>query len=76
MEIFPNQSNSGRYNVELTGFQAEKEIKVFNTLGVIVWEVTTYNDEVVIDISSFSKGMYFIKVTDRENEKTERILFN
>ena len=74
MSVFPNPSENGIFNVELEGFGTQKQIEVFNTIGAKVWEKSTSNDLLTIELSDLKDGVYFIRVNDSSNSKTERIL--
>lgn len=54
----PCASQLGIMNYEL----GIKEVKIYNVLGEVVKECTMDNAQLIIDISSFAKGIYFVEV--------------
>ena len=61
--IFPNP-NSGKFTI--TSNNKLKEIALYNVLGEIFFTQQIISDNIKqeIDVSYFSKGIYFVKVTD------------
>ncbi len=69
--IYPNPSG-GIINVFT---DKDADLEIFNTEGKIIFrERLTGNNQRQIDISSYPKGMYFLKFTDRDNIKIEKVL--
>jgi len=73
--VYPNPNNSGIVNID---FEKADNIKVVNTLGVIV-----YNEKVdhaigtkTIDLSGFDNGIYFICVSDGANFAKHKVILN
>ncbi|MEI7596326.1 MAG: T9SS type A sorting domain-containing protein, partial [Bacteroidota bacterium] len=56
INIYPNPSNTGIFNVEGTGIS---KIEVLDNLGRIVFSTTTKT----IDLSTQSKGIYIANIT-------------
>ena len=75
INVYPNPTE-GVFNVD---FSNATNIKVFNALGVIVYDekieqATTGTKH--IDLTTFSNGIYFINVSNRTNSSNHRILLN
>jgi hypothetical protein len=64
-EIFPNPS-SGIVKIVSTGMLANYSIKVFNVIGIVVYENKEPKyDDFNIDLTNFENGIYFIElITD------------
>lgn len=70
LNIYPNPSK-GVFNIELKDIGKNASLEVFNTMGTRVIS-QPYKSE--IDLSSQPKGVYFIKVTDKERMNTSKII--
>jgi uncharacterized repeat protein (TIGR01451 family) len=65
--IYPNPS-SGLINIKIPqNFAEAKTLEIFNSIGQL--QILKTNIFSVIDISSLPKGMYFIVLTNQENQK-------
>ncbi|MEK6616660.1 MAG: T9SS type A sorting domain-containing protein [Bacteroidota bacterium] len=74
--IIPNPSN-GKFNIEITNFSemnSEIRIEIYNTLGEKVFQSIINTQQSAIDLSTQSKGIYFIKVISGENIFTQKII--
>ena len=74
--IYPNPSN-GKFTVEIEGLQqANCKLTICNLLGQEIY--TTFfkgqQTTLAIDLSGFSKGLYFVKVYDGTNNYTQKII--
>ena len=67
--IFPNPT-SGSITIDLTT-DSSFEIVILNMIGEIVYK-TTSAQSISIDLSSQVKGMYFVKITDKNNFTTNK----
>jgi hypothetical protein len=61
--VFPNPSNGKFYIESKIGIKSDLEIKIYNSLGEILF-TTKFKNE--IDLTSFSNGIYFIEVNTDE----------
>jgi M6 family metalloprotease-like protein len=64
--IYPNPAYD-RINIELQGIKGNISIRIYNVLGVLVYDEIADNQSTTIDISSLNKGVYFIYL-DEEKE--------
>ncbi|MCE9539264.1 MAG: T9SS type A sorting domain-containing protein [Bacteroidetes bacterium] len=71
ISIIPNP-NSGSFTITITKNDKAisiKEIKVFDIVGKVIWETGASSNNVVnVDISDFSKGVYYLRVTNELGE--------
>ncbi len=70
VSIYPNPSN-GIINVNITSKEAM--LAVYNVLGEQVINVKAFGGNNTIDLSSFSAGTYFVRVTENEKVITKKI---
>lgn len=67
--IFPNPS-SEKMTISLKdNSYSEKVIKCFDVLGKEVFETTSFNKVIQIDVSTFSKGIYIIQIQSKESKQ-------
>jgi hypothetical protein len=72
--IFPNPT-TGKFTVNITGYQLPKNVLVLNSLGQIIYEIKEFNGQIDIDLSPFSPGIYFVKISDGETVKIEKVVY-
>lgn len=69
INIYPNPS-SDKITVSLNdNSYSEVIIKCFDLLGKEVLSISTFNKVTQIDVSSFSKGLYFIQLQSKQNKQ-------
>jgi len=63
MKLLPNPTTQ----VAVLSFEKadEKQIRVFNSMGKLIFETTTVNTEVDIDLHKEQSGVYYVQVTDK-----------
>ena len=73
--VYPNPSN-GNITVEIprNNSNADNQISIYNSLGSLVWQKNTSEVLVNIDLQSFSKGIYFVKIFNSERNYSEKIV--
>jgi hypothetical protein len=73
--LYPNPSD-GKITIDIPegNNKADHHIIIYNSVGSLVWQKSTFNDMVNIDISSFPKGMYLVRVYDKEKTYKEKII--
>lgn len=74
--IYPNPNN-GKFQLSMENFSFNKSSKVFvlDVLGNIVQENEMSSQNLTIDISSQTKGMYFVKIENEQGIKVEKIIY-
>ncbi|NQY29661.1 MAG: T9SS type A sorting domain-containing protein [Flavobacteriaceae bacterium] len=74
IDVFPNPNN-GVFTLSFNSCIKSSEIRVYDTLGKIIYYKIMRNDnKVFIDISNCAKGVYFVKVSSNTMSKTKRII--
>ncbi|MHC1703192.1 MAG: T9SS type A sorting domain-containing protein [Tenuifilaceae bacterium] len=76
--IFPNPTN-GEFKLNLTGLKSNKvEITIHNSSGMIVFkkEYKTSSNELheLINVGNNSKGIYLVRISDKQNYITRKII--
>ena len=52
----------------------DNQISIYNSIGSLVWQETTAKTIVDVDLHSFSKGIYIVKINNNETNYTEKIV--
>jgi hypothetical protein len=68
--VYPNPT-TGKITIECEGME---RVEVVDITGKLVYEIPVSNDVLEIDISAFSKGVYFVKVFSAEGVAVERVV--
>lgn len=63
IRIFPNPSN-GLITMEF-GFEGEKTITITNSIGQVIRQLKTTDEQQTLDLSAEAKGIYLVKVESR-----------
>ncbi len=74
--VYPNPSN-GKFTVNIEGIQqANGKLSICNLLGQEIYTTLFKGQQTTLDIdlSDFSKGLYFVKVYDGRNIHTQKII--
>lgn len=74
VKVYPNPSNSGRVN--LANLPESSDIELINMIGQTVYTEKASGNSTV-DVSNFSKGTYFFKITSpNEKPKMVKLILN
>jgi len=65
ISIYPNPATT-ETTITFSEAQKSTSIKVMNTLGECIQQLTTSNKQLILDMSGYAKGIYFVRI---ENEK-------
>ena len=76
--VYPNPC-SDNLSIALSGIKDKKtNVKISNALGEIVYESSTIYQTPIytkhVDVSSFSKGIYFVIVNDGTNSSVQKVI--
>lgn len=71
--VYPNPAQ-GFIKVALNKRNENHQVSILDISGKIIRIIENYISEQTIDIGSFSKGVYFIRISDRETSEIKKIL--
>ncbi|WP_394758986.1 CotH kinase family protein [Flavobacterium sp.] len=71
--IYPNPASN---LITINSSNTINKIEIIDIYGKLVKIITLNENEIKTDISSFSKGIYFIKIYDENDIKTEKLIKN
>ena len=77
LEVFPNPS-TGRFQVELGGFEETVQLRVHNAIGQVVHEQNVSNayraTSTTIDLNGFDDGMYYMEIREKDKVYVEKLV--
>jgi hypothetical protein len=57
-------------NLDVTQLQ----VKLFSSIGQLIFEKRADNSELIIPVTNYSNGIYFIQINDKTNSKTFKVI--
>lgn len=76
--VYPNPANEVlNINFELSTGADKAEIAIFNAIGQVVYQntVNAESKTLKVDVSSFEKGLYFVKIADNQgNTQNQKVV--
>lgn len=69
--ISPNPANS---TINISSYKIINQISIYNLLGENILNFIADKKETSIDVSNFSKGIYFLKATTEKNIITQKLI--
>ena len=74
-EVYPNPT-SGILNIEIKN-NAVDNIRIYNSLGRIIYHINNIQQEnIIIDLSKFNKGIFYLKIETLKNSFSRRIILS
>ncbi len=71
-EIMPNPA-SGILNIQLEA-SVPGTIEILNTVGQVVYQSAIYNQQTVVNIGTFTSGIYFVKLKQGNTTRTKKLI--
>jgi hypothetical protein len=71
--IYPNPSE-GIFSIQCNSISEDINIKVYNTLGQLILEQKSKQENTVIDLSAYAAGLYYLKVRTQNSEETIKLI--
>ncbi len=73
--LYPNPSD-GEITIEMPkgDYDNENLISVYNSVGSLVWQNSTPDNVIHIDLSQQAKGVYFVKITNKNSILTKKLV--
>lgn len=77
IEVFPNPATD-IISIKLNDFDADGKIEIYSSIGKLMEAIDLssqlQNDQINVDISSFKKGLYHIRISGPEISKTFKVI--
>ena len=71
--IYPNPTN-GLLHIEQKNSMNNSMLSIYNACGVNVYSTKMHSSTETVDMTGFSKGIYFIRINDNEHFITQKIV--
>jgi hypothetical protein len=76
VKLYPNPNN-GRFTIALTNIGVEATVSVYNVLGSRVYNSSVNNQtDMSVNLPELQKGIYFVKVADKKEQFTKKMIVN
>ena len=70
---YPNPAKD-KVNIDLLDYDKYKTLSIYNVMGVRVITQSINQDKTQVDVSGLSTGVYFIQLSDGNNNKTHKLV--
>ncbi|MCK5823893.1 MAG: T9SS type A sorting domain-containing protein [Ichthyobacteriaceae bacterium] len=71
LNVYPNPTKS---SIKINSIQGNKQINIYNIVGVNVYYNVTVNDNVQVDMSTFKSGIYFVEVIINDAKQVVKVI--
>jgi hypothetical protein len=73
LQIYPNPA-SGFIRITTPKNFDRAEVNIFNSLGQMVFENSMQSGNIVVDVSDFDRGMYFVLIKSEEGVLKKKLM--
>jgi len=73
MLVYPNPNN-GVFTVKFSHLTEETRVMLFNSTGQLIFNKTTTNPEILIDLPGITSGMYMVKAVSESRQFSQKIV--
>lgn len=74
VSLYPNPTINKSFTIKLTNLVGETNVLVYNIIGSVVKSFSTTKKQERVDLSSFSQGMYLVKVVNQNKSITKKVI--
>lgn len=71
INVYPNPFNSV---IKVTGVFPKSNIKIFNTMGVLIKEFLANSDNVFVDLQNVPKGIYLMQIANKDKTFSKKLM--
>jgi hypothetical protein len=75
LEIFPNPAKE-QLNIVCPGVEIGTMVQVYNIKGQKVLSVDMSQDHLILDMTNFNKGIYFVKISNNSKVVVKQVVKN
>ncbi len=78
IKVFPNPSLNGVFELKTAEFDSSKKYKivVYDTFGRVMIQQEMNLDNNPIDLKNYSKGIYFLEITSKNQSIVKKLIYN
>ena len=73
--VYPNPSTN-YLNINFSNHKSEKYITLYDAQGKLIYQATSTNLNLRLDVTAYTKGIYLLEVTEDNQHQTKRIIKN
>lgn len=75
LDVYPNPSK-GNITIEISksNFNTDNQIFIYNSVGRMIKQISSFENIINLNLTIFSKGIYFVRVVNNENTYTKKIV--
>lgn len=73
--VYPNPS-TGIVSLGLPSMDEVNTIKIINSVGQVVYQTTSAESLIEVDLTALTKGMYFVECVNSENSYFKKLIIN
>ena len=74
VSLYPNPTENKNFTISLNNLLDNSSITIYNSIGSVVKNFRTSNKEEKIDLTHFSQGMYFVKISNNGKSLVKKII--
>ncbi len=74
ISIYPNPTNNKKINIKLNDLEGDSKVLIYNTIGSLVKNFNTSKSFIPVSLSDFSKGMYIVKVINKNKSIAKKLI--
>lgn len=76
-KIYPNPISTNILNICTPATESKKNIEIYDTKGILVKTIATYDAEISVNVDDLVKGIYIVKIYDNNLLRhTEKLFKN
>lgn len=76
VRLYPNPTKDNLFLSFGDLSKSKTQVQLYNSLGQLVYEFIPSNNEIVISTTDYSNGIYYVRISNGENAKTFKVIFN
>ena len=74
VNLYPNPTENKSFTIKLNNLKGESNITIYNIIGSVVKNFKTTNNQEKINLTSFSKGLYFVSISNDGKKLVKKII--
>ena len=74
-QVYPNPFTT-KFTIELSNTNEPVTIELYNVIGDVIKKQITSESKTSIDLTAYSSGVYFVKVSTTNGSDTKRLVKN
>lgn len=72
--LYPNPTENKIFTIKLNALKGDSNITIYNVIGGVVKDFKTSKSEEKVDLNQFSKGLYFVSISNNGKSLVKKII--